>query len=402
MTGRTHVPDKLNAYLLQVRHMLFELITLDLNTVVSTEDFDDVGIKRGEEIIAEQLKSVTTGSNPISDRAEVFWKTIYNWCSYVTDGSISASNLRLNFIVVSERSLPCGNIPLSFAKASNAAEAKKALDEAHYVLTHEVDGKDKTIPESYKTYTDYIFATENEPVVLAVLQALSITVYDGDYDDKLIERFNSQQIPPEYADELLTYMLGWVTNEVHTQTRMNKPAFISARAFHDELLAQVRGRDLNTILTALSTEPSKAETTGEVSKRDTYIKQLDFIELDPTEIFNAANDFIRTRTEKILWSERGLVTPQNFDDYNEKIARDWNIKKRLNDFQSFANYEAQGQSLYYNALNSVGSFKLQGCDTPSFFGPGTLHSLANEPVIGWHPKYKELLEQEATDEQSNE
>lgn len=402
MTERTLVPDKLHAYLLQVRHMLYELITLDLETVVSVEAFDDVGVKSGEDIIAEQIKSVTTGGNPLADRAEVFWKTVFNWCSYLAEGHLSVHNLSLKFIVISEKNLPCGKIPQSFADASNATEAKKALDEAYYALTHSEDGKEKEIPDSYKRYAEYIFSSENEHIVLAVIQAISITVYDGDYDSRLVERFNSQQVPAEYSEELLIYMLGWVSEEVHKQTKLNKPAYISAKAFHDELASQIRGRNLNTILSALSTEPSNSETTGEVDRQDNYIKQLGFIDLDPTEIFTAANDFLRTKAEKVLWSQRGIVTQANIDDYNERVTRRWNIKKRLNDFQNHASEETQGQTLYYNTSEDVSCLRLQGCDPPPFFGSGTLHELANEPKIGWHPRYEELLQQEAADGQNNE
>lgn len=37
MSDKTHVPDKLHGYTLQVRHMLYELISLDLDKIVSIE-----------------------------------------------------------------------------------------------------------------------------------------------------------------------------------------------------------------------------------------------------------------------------------------------------------------------------------------------------------------------------
>ncbi len=377
--------------------MLFELITLDLETVVSVEAFDDVGVKSGEEITAEQIKRVTTGSNPLADRAVVFWKTIFNWCSYVAEGRLSVNNLKLKFVVIAERTLPCGDIPKSFAEALDEKQAKDALDKAKYTLTHTDDNKEKELPESYKEYAEYVFGPDNENVVLSVIQAMSIHVYDRDYDLRLVEKFNSQQVPLEYADDLLIYMLGWLNEEVHKQTKENKPAYISARDFHDVLAKEILGRNRDTILSALSTVPSEAEKTGEVNRRETYMKQLEYIDLDLTEMLNAANDFLRTKTEKVMWSQRGIVTQKNFDNYNDRIKRSWNTKKRVNDLQKHESEEAQGQTLYYNTVGEVANFTLQGCETPSFFGSGTLHELANEPVIGWHPKYEELLRQEEAD-----
>ena len=65
MPNRTLVPDKLQGYLLQVRHMLYELISVD-DRIVSIEKLDDVAVEADGKVIAEQVKSVTSANNPIS------------------------------------------------------------------------------------------------------------------------------------------------------------------------------------------------------------------------------------------------------------------------------------------------------------------------------------------------
>lgn len=77
MSDNTHVPDRLEGYTLQVRHALYELICLD-GRVVSVETYDDVAVEKEGLLIAEQTRSVLSNSNLVIDRAEVFWKTIYN------------------------------------------------------------------------------------------------------------------------------------------------------------------------------------------------------------------------------------------------------------------------------------------------------------------------------------
>lgn len=73
MPNRTLVPDKLQGYLLQVRHMLYELISVD-DRIVSIEKLDDVAVEADGKVIAEQVKSVTSANNPIAERSSVFWK----------------------------------------------------------------------------------------------------------------------------------------------------------------------------------------------------------------------------------------------------------------------------------------------------------------------------------------
>ena len=87
MPNKTLVPDKLQGYLLQVKHMLFELISVD-DRIVSIEKLDDVAVEADGTVIAEQVKSVTSANNPIAERSSVFWKTLYNWCTYIEAGAL--------------------------------------------------------------------------------------------------------------------------------------------------------------------------------------------------------------------------------------------------------------------------------------------------------------------------
>ena len=115
MSNKTLVPDKLHGYLLQVIHMLYELISVD-DRVVSVEKLDDVA--------AEQLKSVTSANNPIANRASVFWKTLYNWCTYIEDGSLPSDAI-LRFVVVSNSTVTPGSIQKIFMDAHSDDAAQK-------------------------------------------------------------------------------------------------------------------------------------------------------------------------------------------------------------------------------------------------------------------------------------
>ena len=134
MSNKTLVPDKLHGYLLQVIHMLYELISVD-DRVVSIEKLDDVAVEIDGRVIAEQLKSVTSANNPIADRASVFWKTLYNWCTYIEDGSLPP-NAILRFVVVSNSTVTPGSIQKIFMDAHTDDEAQRALIYAKETILH--------------------------------------------------------------------------------------------------------------------------------------------------------------------------------------------------------------------------------------------------------------------------
>ena len=400
MPNKTLVPDKLQGYLLQVKHMLYELISVD-DRVVSVEKLDDVAVEIDGKVIAEQVKSVTSTNNPIAERSSVFWKTLYNWCTYIEDGSLPSEAV-LRFVVVANGTITPGSIQDSFKNAHTDADAQKALADAKIAIlgtppddpTADVYA---TVPVSYRVYMKYLFDDGRAKTVCDIIKAMEIEIHNDTYDEDLLKRFSSQTIPAEYADLLLTDMLGWVTRTVESFTKDNKPAYISAKDYREALNIQIRASDTKTILRAVSQVPSKAEKSCEVERLDTYIRQLQLIEVDDTTLYEAASDFLRTKVDKIEWAQRGIVNAQSFDDYLDALYRAWTNRKQLMGLQYGADSIACGKAVYFSCKDDSGRQKLQGVETPPFFGSGSLQGLANDPAdaprVGWHPQYIDLLKE---------
>ena len=394
MPDNTHVPDKLEGYMLQVRHALYELISLD-ERIVSVEAYDDVAVEKEGLLIAEQTKSVLSNNNPVTDRAEAFWKTIYNWCNYFTHGQYP-HKVVLKYIVVSSHPLKAGTIPTLFAEAKDKVEATKALEDARKSLfgeTKDVE-KSRSISKTIKPYIDYCFALENKETVIKVISLMEIDIHEDTYDQKLFKRFQMQSIPFEYATELFESMLGWVSEQIHQQTKENKPAYISSRDYRSALDLQIRSRDQKVILSAVSVQPETNQTTAEVERHDTYIRQLELIDVDKAYIFEAASDFLRTSAEKTAWAQKGLINKENLTDYHDGLKRLWKTQKLC--LNMLVDDIGKGKDLYGRCLGQAITHRLLGRDGQSFFGRGSLQALANEPsdrpTIGWHPRYIELLE----------
>jgi hypothetical protein len=402
MPNRTLVPDKLQGYLLQVKHMLLELISLD-DRIVSVEMLDDVAVEVNGTVIAEQIKSVTSNNNPIAERSPVFWKTLYNWCTYIEDGSLPSDAI-LKFVVVANRNIEPGDIQNTFANAQTNEEAQSALESAKATILlgsrtdDSVDAYEQ-LPESYRDYMKYLFDDVKKETVYGIIKAMDIEIHTDTYDADLLELFCNQTIPEEYADVLLTHMLGWVTRQVESFTKDNRPAFILASEYRKELNSQIRASNDGSILRAVSTQPSVAEIGNEFERFDTYIKQLRLIDIDRTTLIGSVSDYLRTKIEKTEWAQRGIVTADSFDDYHDALCRTWTNQKRLSETQYGSEPIKCGQVIYSNCSQQSSSQKLQGVETPSFFGNGSLQGLANDidndgaPRIGWHPQYKDLLKE---------
>lgn len=402
MSNKTLVPDKLNGYLLQVIHMLYELISVD-DRVVSIEKLDDVAVEIDGKVIAEQLKSVTSANNPIADRASVFWKTLYNWCTYIEGGSLPSDAI-LRFVVVSNSTVTPGSIQKSFMDAHTDDEAQRALTYAKDAIFHaSTENPDvdiyATLPESYRDYIKYLFDDARSQIVCSIIKSIEIEIHNNSYNEDLLLRFSNQPgLPSEYADLLLTDMLGWVTQTVLSFTKRNMPAYISSEDYRKALTLQIRAYNTNAVLRAISSQPSHIEQSGEVERLDTYIRQLKLIEAEDSTLFDAASDFLRAKIDKIEWAQRGLVNEQSFDDYYDALYRMWVNQKHIMGLQYRTDPISCGTAVYFRCREDSGHLKLQGIETPPFFGSGTLQLMANNPAnapqIGWHPQYIKLLNED--------
>ncbi|MBR6703668.1 MAG: hypothetical protein IKL76_03815 [Clostridia bacterium] len=390
---RTHVPDKMEAYSLQVRHAFYELLSsIDGEKVVSIELYDDVAIKTTENIEAHQLKNVISSSNPVSNHAVAFWKTLYNWgLSFET--KVFDKSLKFRLVIISDRELKVGDILLALEQAVDTTSAKVALDNAR-----EYFKKEESVSKSLKEYLDYCLSPEREDVIIEIIKNFQICLHVQNYDIELKERFYRQTIPSEYADQLFVYMLGWVNEKVHSFTKKNQAPVITTQEYREALQKQIRGLSFSNILSAFSQVPQKTECDEEMKKHDVYIQQLELIDADENTLFNAINDYLRTSVEITEWADKGIVTDLNLNNYGEQIYATWKNKKELINLDDCADDIKKGKRLYYNCREGIKCLRLQGCDVPPFFAPGYLQRLANEPQdmprIGWHPNYIELLRKE--------
>jgi hypothetical protein len=372
--------------------MMFELISLDLKKIVSTEALEDVAVESITETIVEQIKSVQSSNNPISERSSIFWKTLFNWFNYINKGILTINNTTFRLVVISKKDLSVGSIEIEFSEAATYEQAQKALKQAKEILWGKDNELRQGVPLSYKTYLDVLFDPKNEEAFIQIIINMKIEIYTDNYDEILYDKFCAQLIPPEYSRELFIYMLGWVYECVNQYIKKGNPAYIAIKDFRDALLLQVRRYDQKQTLSWITLNPDDIKAKYEIERQDKYIKQLDIINLDISSKLRAASDFLRTIAEKTIWADRGLIAPQSFDEYYEDMERIWeNISNLVLISRDETDDALKGQKIYFMCQNSVRDKKVQGKNVPLAFNSGSLHVLANEPKIGWHPQYKTML-----------
>ena len=387
--GNTHVPDKVYAYSLQVRHMMFELLECKEGDAVSVEVFDDIGIEKEDgSKDAIQAKSVLSNRNPVSNRAVDLWKTFYNWLIAVQDGELSILNTNFRLFINVDKH---GSIVDSFNSSITDQDACLAWETAKNEF-YEADGTEKKCSDEYVDYIRFFFSDKNKITACNIIKKFKLETISNTHIESLYERFKEKAfISRESLDKVFIYMLGWIDKQTAALVEEKKPMVICGKNFRYELTAIYREINQKLSLVEIALKPTEDMINSELEAFKTYVEQLDIINCDYTDIVEAISDYLRASANRTIWAEKGDVSKDAMSMFSEELKRIWKNKKRIMDItqKNIEEYDLD-QLLYFECKENhvdMGVFA-----TPSFFISGCFHELADDESIGWHPKYKEILE----------
>jgi hypothetical protein len=388
--SRTHVPDKVYAYSLQVRHALYELLNCSEGEIVSIEVFDDVAVKEEDgSIKATQIKSVLSDKNPISDRAVDLWKTFNNWLLAANTGELSPDITIFKIFVAAERK---GSIVKSFSEA-NTLEVAKDMWEKAKLEFYDKKGFEKNLGDDYASYIREFFSIKNMPLACKIILRFSLDIINESHTNFLYRTFCQKAIIHEdIAESVFIFMLGWIDKKTAELIETGKQMCISYRDFKAQLIAITSEFNQNLSLKELAPRPTEEEIQSEYNSIKIYIGQLDIINCDYTDKIEAINDYLRASTNRTLWANRGYISYDSFEDYEKELIIKWNNKKTIIEL-SHKNLTAseRGKLLYFQCKED--KVNINHLSVPSFFTPGCYHALSDDLIIGWYPDYRKYFKE---------
>lgn len=388
--GNTHVPDKVYAYSLQVRHMMYELLDCKDGDAVSVEVFDDIGVERLDGTKeAIQAKSALSNRNPVSDRAVDLWKTLYNWLVAVQEKEIDIECTNCKLLITVDKH---GNIVDSFNNATTDEEACQAWETAKKEFYNEGE-IEKKIGNEYADYIQEFFSNKNRSDACSIIRKFKLETLTKNHTESLYEKFQEKvYIAKSSLDIIFIYMLGWIDKQTAELAEDRKPMVIYSKGFRNELTAKYREVNQKLSLVEIAPKPSKNMINNELDAFRVYIEQLDIVNCDYTDKIEAVSDYLRASANRTAWAEKGDISKDAVSLFSEELVRIWKNKKKILDITQKNSEESErGQLLYFECKDKqvdMGSFV-----APSFFTSGCFHALADDKSIGWHPEYKKILEE---------
>jgi len=386
---KTHVPDKVYAFMIQSHHMLYELLNCKDGDSVSVEVFDDVGVEHEDgSKDAIQLKSALSNRNPVSNKAADLWKTMYNWLISVEAGVFDPGKVKfILFLNVNKQ----GTIVNGFHLAERYDEAVLAWKNARREFYDE-KGILKEIGEEYKKYIEYFFVQDRMEMACKIIQNFELKKCIDNYTITVRKEFDKSGIPADIIEPIYMGIIGWIDLNVTKMVENNEAIIISFENYQVQLRALYRDYNQKHSLMPHSVKPSKFEIQNELQQQRTYITQLEIIDCDYTEKIEAINDFIRASIDRTIWADNGDISFLSMQSYEETLKRSWNLERKMIMIEKKNELpEEQGKLIYYKCQRN--QIEMPSVSVPEFFQNGCYHLLADGLEVGWHPQYLEKIKE---------
>lgn len=203
-----------------------------------------------------------------------------------------------------------------------------------------------------------------------------------------------------FVNTIAQQLVGWVSKRITQSIACGQPASIHTKEFQD-FTNQHIGIYMtpNKYMKHNNMIPSEKELNDELESAPRYLKQLDIIGV--SELKNqAVSYFLQLKLERKNWIKSGLlesVLDPKYVSYQNSLHKTWEINS-LHSSLKFKDKKTIGQETLFNMLDYNGNqFDNETIDID--ITRGFIHELADyesdkENAIGWHPDFKELLNEE--------
>jgi hypothetical protein len=380
-------PGQALGFYLQETVLTHRLLSAQPGDYLSLELMEDVAVHKSTGTLEFIQSTSTAGNNPIADRDPKVWKTLLNWIVTIRELQLDPARVRFVLYVSSPVS---GSLVNVLASATTPIAAQAALHAARNELWGPAPTfpKRTALPQSLSKFVNPLLSAEDE-IIVPLISNFELQCGSGSPHEDFLAALQ-QQIVLEDVDiqAVAPQMLGWVKQKIELSLEKQQPAIVSRDEFFVQMRAYIRATAFRQILRSFAAAPSDEEKDKERLK--TYVRQLELIELDQTQILRAITDYLMSSSERVQWALHGLVNPPSFDAFDAEVLETWSNHNLVAEACFPPDKPIpRGRSLYGNCMTH--QLHIQGIPAPNYFLRGCFHKLADIKTLGWHPEFKKLL-----------
>lgn len=380
--GRFAAAGSLLGFQYQIWYALLHLLRAPPGAEMTIEKTDDITLEQdddtGEWIQTKHHKRPTT----LGDTSRDLWKTLRNWFLHMRRGSLDPSYQTL-ILVTTSRIRDGAAASMLRPKKSGKRNVEKALD----ILAQTAA---KNTPASNRDYYAE-FAKFDKKDQLKLLDSVIILGSEPGLEEIRISvkkalRFVAPQV---WMDALLERLEGWWFGHVITSILSGTPIRFADLEIKIEDIQQQLGRRNLTLDFADATLPP-----DELSTTRTFVKQLEIIGVSTERQGDARLDYYKAFNQRSKWVSDDLVMITELEDYNKRLTGQWHdlfhrMKEDLEGCDDEKMLSRSGRN-HYNATIDK-DVRIRPDVSDPYVMRGSLHMLADDLKIGWHPNYDTMI-----------
>ncbi len=381
--SRYSAPAPMIGYLYQCRYALLESIRKNRTEefTISIETLDDVVFEpTGSPKEALQLKHNLKNPAKLTNASTDLWKTLRIWCEGTLSGEVDQETV---FFLITTSIAPSNSAP-SFLKCEkkrrNISKAMKTLNQ----VVKSSKNKD------HKNYYDAFDALEEEQKE-NLLKRVYILDASPDIEDldKLIKEEIYYAATP-HLDLFLEHLEGWwfrrvINFIISSRTILSNEIDSEIKRIREEFKRDNLPIDNEIVLATVNKEEYQHRT---------FVKQLKWIEVNETSIYQAMLNYFRAFEHRSKWVRNDLLLIGELDAYESQLVEKWErhfarMKEKIGEEKT--DYEKiKAAKILYEWIEDL-SIPIRPYFNDSFLTNGSYQILSENKRLGWHPDFEELI-----------
>ncbi len=380
-------------YFYQFLYSLFRLIkSKNTQASVRIECLDDIEIIDDSlDLIQTKLHIKSLGN--LSDSSPDFWKSIRVWIDNINEQRIDLNKTTFTLVTTSNISESSFLNYFSISNNGNTLFTEtEILDQLISVANNSISTTNR---KAYK-----LFLSLPKESQLKLIKNISII-------DASLSVINLlEEIKHELRLNIVTDKLQLLTDRVignwmvfgvkHLIGQIPEITYKQLHSIILDISDSFKEDNLpNDFLDVIKITDDEAHSFG----TKTFIKQLELISLKTTsrQVKNAISDFRRAYEQRSRWIREQLININQEESYEKELVDKWNslfaILEGQCDGVSDDEQLKNLSKVFYIAffVEKVPSIYIKKNFTSEYLIRGSYHILSDKKIIGWHPKFEDLL-----------
>jgi hypothetical protein len=346
-----------------------------------------VRLESGELIVEQDKHSIRDGTEPFSNRSKDLWNTLGIWLDAIETKEVTVDTT--HFLMVTNKTLSdC--IANQISKAEGPAEAALCI-------TSLIKASGNP-PEKVAILMQRVLRPESRANLAALISRTKVLDATQATAGNALRADTISRLPlPEWcrstADSMVDELSGWLHRSVLELWRQKKPGWVERDHFINQLHAALERRKKQISRErAAHLIPVTADKIGQEKGRP-FVKQLYLVTDDDSVVDTSIREFIRCNIEKMRLSQEGNVTDDDWKSFESALMARWDkirarvVRVRAGDVETDVGFEI------FTETTEDHREKLAGSETEQvYLTSGTYHRMADLLRVGWHPRYKALIQ----------